>query len=495
MDTKRTERGIRFKTTAALAAATALTVLAVGLLLATAVRTHQAFEHYTATAESLATTLRDMYAQGLQQGQAIRNVVLDPSNRRAYQAHEAAVEAFGDLCDTFLDLARAAGRTDFVRSGEEIRRLWRGDVELRRRILSLAAAGRLDEAREAVRSDQVRLWRAYQSKMIRLLDEVGAYRTAFRVDTAAKVRRYTIVGALSGLAAVGISIALGFLLGGSFRRLIHLNLGLHREAERMAAASAEAAAASKDLADGAAAQAAALEETAASLEQMASMTRRNAENAHEANQLVEKSRDVLHKANRSMRDMDESMKRISAAGEHIGRIIGTIDEIAFQTNLLALNAAVEAARAGEAGAGFAVVADEVRNLAQRSAEAARNTAGLIEETRRRIDGGAGLLEEVEASFGEVMEHSGRLENLVREISAASKEQAGGVEQLNLAVQQMDQVVQKNAATADKVASSSDGLRRQAQVLTATVRALSEVIGDGGGRPPATPAAGRRPAPA
>jgi methyl-accepting chemotaxis protein len=194
------------------------------------------------------------------------------------------------------------------------------------------------------------------------------------------------------------------------------------------------------------------------------MTRQNANNANQANTLMAETSSVVDDANSSMAKLTESMKEITAASEETGKIIKTIDEIAFQTNLLALNAAVEAARAGEVGAGFAVVADEVRNLAMRAADAAKNTANLIEGTVKKIKTGSDIVTKTNEAFGKVATSAKKVSELVSEISAASNEQAQGIEQVSKAVAEMDKVVQENAANAEEAASASEEMNAQAEQM-------------------------------
>ncbi len=222
--------------------------------------------------------------------------------------------------------------------------------------------------------------------------------------------------------------------------------------DRMGDNIGQAARASQMLAEGASQQAASIEQTSSSLEEMASMARQSADNAAEADNLMQNATRVVIDSNASMEKLTSSMEDITGASEETQKIVKTIDEIAFQTNLLALNAAVEAARAGEAGAGFAVVADEVRNLAMRSADAARNTAMLIDDTVNKISTGSGLVNTAASGFRDVTTGATKVGELLSEIAAASREQAQGVDQVNLAVGQMDKVVQQNAASAEELAS-------------------------------------------
>ena len=287
------------------------------------------------------------------------------------------------------------------------------------------------------------------------------------------------VGLLGLILSFSLAVVAFFLRRNIISMLEKIILGLADASEQTASASSQVSSASQSLAEGASEQAAGLEETSSSMEEMASMTRQNASNANQANTLMTETGQVVEEANHSMRDLTGSMNEITQASEETGKIIKTIDEIAFQTNLLALNAAVEAARAGEAGAGFAVVADEVRNLAMRAASAAKNTSGLIEDTVKKVKKGSSIVTLTNKAFEKVAVGSKKSGELVGEIAAASQEQAQGIEQVSKAVSEMDRVVQQNASNAEESAAASEELNSQAEQMKIYVRELLEVVGGNG----------------
>jgi len=279
------------------------------------------------------------------------------------------------------------------------------------------------------------------------------------------------------LATLLLGISLAFIIARGITGVLHrITLNMDEGANQVASAAGQVSSASQQLAEGASEQAAGIEETSSSMEEMASMTRRNAENAGQADISMKEVSKVVSNANDSMTRLICAMEEISKASDETQKVVKTIDEIAFQTNLLALNAAVEAARAGEAGAGFAVVAEEVRNLALRSAEAAKNTAELIDGTVKKIGEGSELANKTNDEFVEVAESSSKVGELVGEISAASGEQSQGIEQVNKAVVEMDTVVQQNAASAEESASASEELNAQAEQVKCMVGELAAMVG-------------------
>lgn len=306
---------------------------------------------------------------------------------------------------------------------------------------------------------------AIQSKNAMLFSKIKGY-----------LRILLIIILIASLIGISTSFLAVRLVSKALKRVIG---GLSGASHEVGLAAGQLSSASQQLAEGASEHAASLEETSSSLEEIASMANQNSENASQAETLVRESGKSFDEADETIHSLTQSMREITGASEETQKIIKTIDEIAFQTNLLALNAAVEAARAGEAGAGFAVVADEVRNLAMRAADAAKNTATLIEGTVQKVQDGSRLVTRAEASFSKVKNDAGTMGRLVTEITAASQEQAQGIEQVNRAVSEMDRVVQQNAANAEESASASEEMNAQAEHMKSFVAELAAMVGGRG----------------
>jgi methyl-accepting chemotaxis protein len=291
---------------------------------------------------------------------------------------------------------------------------------------------------------------------------------------------YFIFGVVLAVA-IG-SVLLIWLMANSISRPINLIMKeLDDTAAIACSASSRISQASQSLAHGASAHAAELEQTSATMEEMAAMTRRNSEHSHEADAMMGETGKVVGEADGALKELIQSMNETSQASMETGKIIKIIDEIAFQTNLLALNAAVEAARAGEAGAGFAVVAEEVRNLAMRSADAAGNTANLIEDTVKKIGVGSYIVARTNETFDKVAQRAADIGRLVNEIAMASQEQAQGIEQVKAAIAQMDRVVQQNAEIAMESSSASNEMQTLAEKMNLSIEKLSKIVTGNGAK--------------
>jgi methyl-accepting chemotaxis protein len=236
----------------------------------------------------------------------------------------------------------------------------------------------------------------------------------------------------------------------------------------IATAAREIAMGNTDLSQRTEEQASSLEQTAASLEELTTTVKQNADNAQQANKLASSASEVAVKGGNVVSEVVTTMDGITQASRKIAEIISVIDEIAFQTNILALNAAVEAARAGDQGRGFAVVAAEVRNLAQRSANAAKEIKGLISDSTNKVEAGSKLVNTAGQTMEEIVSSVKRVTDIMAEISAASQEQSGGIGQVNTAVTQMDQITQQNAALVEEAAAAAKSMEEQTNALSAMV---------------------------
>lgn len=300
------------------------------------------------------------------------------------------------------------------------------------------------------------------------------YASTQRMTGIQKTSAKIFIAAAAGLLLLAVFMWT-FISSSLTKKIIRAVNFLSESSNQVSNAATQISSASQSLAQGATEQAAGLEETSSSLEEMSSMTKQNADNAQQANTLASESYKSATNGAEAMQQMSRAIDDIQKSSEQTSKIIKAIDEIAFQTNLLALNAAVEAARAGEAGKGFAVVAEEVRNLAMRSAEAAKNTANMIEESVKNAKTGVEISTQVAKTLTEIVTGISKTTDLVSEISAASAEQAQGIDQVNTAVAQMDKVTQQNAANAEQTASASEELSAQAESMLSSVEELVVLV--------------------
>ena len=306
---------------------------------------------------------------------------------------------------------------------------------------------------------------------VRLQGERRAEELEFKVNQLLKVAQSASAGDLTAEKPFEGEDSMGQLAGG-FDAMFDQISGVLNEviagSEQIDIGAQQFASASQQLSEGASQQAAALEEIAASLEEVGSMIAQNAENAKQASALSEEAQTNANRGSDEMNVMNQAMDGIKESSEEISKVIKVIDDIAFQTNLLALNAAVEAARAGEHGKGFAVVAEEVRNLAQRSAEAAKETAAMIEQSVERANNGVQIAGRVGDALTEIVGSSRKVNALLSEIASASQEQAEGVDQVNKGVTDLDKVTQQNAGNSEELAAGAQETAAQVASLRETV---------------------------
>lgn len=274
---------------------------------------------------------------------------------------------------------------------------------------------------------------------------------------------------------VVITIVLATIVRDIVTSMDKVTRDLEESSQEIASASSQLDAASQKLAEGTTEQAASIQETSSTLEETASMVQQNRDNTQQAAVLAKKSKEYAGKSNEQMHTMMEAMEDLKKSSAEIGKIIKVIDEIAFQTNILSLNAAVEAARAGDAGKGFAVVAEEVRTLAQRSAQAAKDTAVIIDSNIAMSDNGVKIASDVQESVSEIDVQSKKVSELLDEISVATDEQAQGVGQINTAISQMEMVMASNAQSAEESASASKALYEQTLNMKDVITNLNNIV--------------------
>lgn len=489
-------------------------VISIGSLM----NTQSEFDRYMSSEQAVQMGLGDLYAQGLQMGQALRNVVLDPKNPKALENLKAAQLDYEKTFTQTQGLARGGA---FESGLSRIVTLRAAHAAAQEKILALVASGSA-EVIAVLNSQETPAWRQLKAEL--LAQGQAASKSSSdahqRVNQTASfaVRLSIAVAVLAALVALGLN----FVMQATVRRelggdpaearaaLSHIaegNLttdivnrgtpdslmgtmlemeaslqklvsGVRHSAGGIATATQEIAAGSQDLSNRTESQASALEQTAASMEQLGSTVRQNSDSARQANQLAMNASSVAVRGGEVVGRVVETMKGINESSRKIADIISVIDGIAFQTNILALNAAVEAARAGEQGRGFAVVASEVRSLAGRSAEAAKEIKSLIGTSVDRVEQGTALVDQAGATMTEVVSAIKRVTDIMGEISASSNEQALGVAQVGEAVSLMDQTTQQNAALVEQMAAAAGSLNSQASELVGAV-AVFKLAGGAG----------------
>jgi methyl-accepting chemotaxis protein len=391
---------------------------------------------------------------------------------------EDAAACAGAALKSLQDFQATVFRADDRHAYQRVADVRGGYNNLYDAVLADGRAGRTNEALAKIDQSLQPAFTAYLTALDELFEQNAKYGqlASQRVQRTTRLANWSVTGLT--LLAVLAGTVLAWTTTSGLNRVLHRVAGeIDRASEEISLASGRISSSGQSLAQGASEQAASLEETSASLEEIASMTRRNAEHADHAKKLAAQTRSAADTGFTDMRDMSQAMDAIKSSSNNIGKIIKTIDEIAFQTNILALNAAVEAARAGEAGMGFAVVADEVRNLAQRSAQAARETADKIEDSITRSQRGVEISAKVAASLQEIVEKARTVDELLGQIAAASVEQSQGITQVNTAVNQLDQVTQTNASSAEENAGAAENLNTQAAALKSDVGALARLVGN------------------
>ncbi len=489
------------------------------------------FERFIEQDQAFLAASSNLYAQGLQMGQALRNVILSPDNPLGHKNLDAAREAFGNELANALALAQHD--TAVSQTLRKVKALQERQSEMQKKIVGLSRENQ-GAAIESLNNEETPLWRQIRGELLDLIKAKNAAVAVAKVDLVSRTHDATtyslllacgaILGAagvafwltrnvmrqLGGEPAYAASIAASIAAGDLTRQidvddednsasllfamramqasLAALVLKVRSGTDAITTASSEIAAGNLDLSARTEEQAGSLEETAASMEELTTTVRQNGDSVRQADQLANAASQVASKGGAAVADVVGTMDSINASAKRIVDIIGVIDGIAFQTNILALNAAVEAARAGEQGRGFAVVASEVRNLAQRSAAAAKEIKELIGDSVDKVEAGSRMVNSAGATMNEVVASVKRVTDIMGEIASAGQEQSAGIAQVNQAIAQMDQITQQNAALVEQAAAAADSMREQATQLSTVVATFKLA----GGAAPQRPAHRGRP---
>ncbi len=339
-----------------------------------------------------------------------------------------------------------------------------------------------DDADTAIEVFEEQYYEPYFRFMTATKGLIGNLREAsvlMKEETIDEVRLFGQIYLGGGVLAVLVSVILAYFLVQMVVRTITTIVGeLDRSVDEIADQSKSTSESSQIVAEMASEMAASIEEISASLEEITSMVQRNDDNSNEAHSLMKRTNELGMSANDEMNGMHESMQKIKEDSDQIATIIGDIESIAFQTNLLALNAAVEAARAGEHGMGFAVVAEEVRNLAQRTANSARNSTELLDKALKNVGLGLAKVEDLARELSDVVDSSQKAGNLIGEIATASHEQTQGISQINLGITEMDGGTQRLAANSEETAAASETVLSQTMMARGNIQELNRLLHGG-----------------
>jgi len=420
---------------------------------------------------------QDIRKEMLVMGDSMRGFLLDPTQQKEWDAKMAADEALTKAVEGLLSTADDPARKEMA---EQIGKFDEEHLNPSENRVLEAAKNEREKATHLYFDEYLPLRIKQMAQVEALLTEVqkdAAERAGQEIASLEFVKKlvYWFVGI--GLALCLAAVAWAWRTTGAVSGKIESSVtALTTAMQQTTMAAAQVAGSAQSLAQSSTEQASSLEQTSASMEIMASLTRKNAENSGQAAAMMGETQQMVNDANAALGEMLTSMQAIVESSDKVSRIIKTIDEIAFQTNILALNAAVEAARAGEAGMGFAVVADEVRNLAQRAAQAARDTAGLIEESMANANRGNQRVAQVSGAIQAITASAGQVKALVDAVSMASREQAQGIEQVTQAITQMEKVTQTSAASAEESAAASEELSAQSETSMEVVGQLSALVG-------------------
>ncbi|MGE5622085.1 MAG: methyl-accepting chemotaxis protein [Bacillota bacterium] len=501
---------LRNKMILSMALSFALFILALATALTGMQNAKSRFETFLDQDQALLQAETAMYAQGLQMGQALRNIVMDPVNKTSYKNLDSAGQEFKQAHDRALSLARNDPAA--LKLLEEIAALRAKQIPLQERVVATASQNQA-EAIAILSKEETPAWREIRGRLLDAIQVKNADVTAAKDSTISFTRQMLVASVALALLAVTAGGAAMYWLGrnvmkqlggepgyaariaadiaaGNFSTSVDLRPDdrssllfamdamrqklsqtvreIKHAADTIDTAAREIAAGNTDLSARTESQASSLEETASSMEELTGAVRQNADNAQQANQLAASASEVAAKGGEVVEQVIQTMGAIKDSARRIADIIGVIDGIAFQTNILALNAAVEAARAGEQGRGFAVVASEVRALAQRSASAAKEIKDLIGDSVDKVEAGSRLVDTAGRTMDDIVTSIRRVADIMGEITAASTEQSAGIAQVNQAVSQMDEVTQQNSALVEQAAAAAQSLRDQSARLARLV---------------------------